>query len=166
MANEGMRMSAAGMAALRRREGAVLRYYNDAANHCTYGVGALAHLGPCTAEERHRPVSVADVDMQLARGVGNAERTVRRRVTHRQLTQAQFDALASFTFNVGEGGARATLEAADDGRFGDVVRHMKGNVFVHPRDANGHRLAPVRLQGLVNRRREEAVPFQAPGAAR
>ena len=38
MANETMRMSATGMVTLRQREGAVLRYCNDAANHCTYGM--------------------------------------------------------------------------------------------------------------------------------
>ena len=37
MVNETMKMSATGLAALRQREGVVLRYYNDAANHCTVG---------------------------------------------------------------------------------------------------------------------------------
>lgn len=34
MANEQMQMRAVGMAALRRREHAVQRYYNDVANNC------------------------------------------------------------------------------------------------------------------------------------
>ena len=65
MANEHMQMSAAGLAALREREHAVLRYYNDVANNCTYGVGTLAHHGPCTADESQRPVTIADVNTQL-----------------------------------------------------------------------------------------------------
>ncbi|WP_343050171.1 hypothetical protein [Burkholderia guangdongensis] len=79
MANEGMRLSEAGWTALRIREHAIMAYYNDQANNCTYGVGTLAHYGPCT---------------------------------------------------------------------------------LHPRDANGRRLAPVRSNGLVNRRRLETAPFR------
>nr|WP_269768884.1 hypothetical protein [Burkholderia ubonensis] len=46
-----------------------------------------------------------------------------------------------------------------------VVSHMHQRVFVHPRDANGRRLAPVRSNGLVNRRRLETAPFRRqPGA--
>jgi lysozyme len=161
MANETMRMSAAGMAALRQREGAVLRYYNDAANHCTYGVGALAHHGPCTSEELRRPVNLVDVDIQLAARVRSAGEAVRLRVRSHPLTQAQFDALVSFTFNTGTGGARSVLDAANRGAIGEVVSHMNSNVYVHPRDSNGRRLAPVRLQGLINRRREETLPFQS-----
>jgi len=161
MANETMQMSAAGMAALRQREGAVFRYYNDAANHCTYGVGTLAHHGPCTPEELRRPVSIAEVNAQLAARVRSTEQVVRQRVRNHQLTQAQFDALVSFTFNTGAAGARATLDAANRGAFREVATHMNSNIYVHPRDASGRRLAPVRLQGLVNRRREETAPFQA-----
>ena len=166
MPNATMQMSAAGMAALRLREGAVLRYYNDAANHCTYGVGTLAHLGPCTPEELRRPVSIADVNLQLATRVRSAEATVRQRVRNHQLTQTQFDALVSFVYNTGAAGARATLDAANRDAAREVITHMNSNVYVHPRDASGHRLAPVRLQGLVNRRREETAPFQAQQAGR
>jgi lysozyme len=164
MPNENMRMSAAGRGALRQREQAVLRYYNDAANHCTYGVGTLAHHGPCTEEELRRPVSMADVNTQLAIKVSTAEAAVRRRVREHPLTQDQFDALVSFTFNTGATGARPTLDAANRGAVAEVSRHINGTVYVHPRDANGRRLPPVRLQGLVNRRREEAVPFQTPAS--
>jgi Lysozyme inhibitor LprI len=55
MPNETMQMSPSGRTALRQRERAVLSYYNDAANNCTYGVGTLAHRGPCTvASSKHR----------------------------------------------------------------------------------------------------------------
>jgi len=166
MANETMRMSAVGMAALRQREGAVLRYYNDAASHCTYGVGTLAHHGPCTPDELRRPVSIVDVNTQLASRVRSAEDAVRQRVRNHQLTQAQFDALVSFTFNTGAAGARATLDAANRGAAREVATQLNSNVYVHPRDANGNRLAPIRLQGLVNRRQEEAMPFQSQQAVR
>lgn len=161
MANEDMKMSAAGMAALRQREGAVLRYYNDAANNCTYGVGALVHFGACSEDELKRPVTIADVNSQLAARVMAVEMAVRHKVKDKPLTQAQFDALVSFTFNTGSGGARHVLEAANRGAVQDVVTQMKHAVYIHPRDAHGHRRAPIRLQGLVNRRNEESAPFQS-----
>lgn len=160
MANETMRMSTTGIEALRQREGAVLRYYNDAANNCTYGVGTLSHSGPCTPEEMRRPVSIAEVNIQLTNTVRSAEEAVRRKVRNQQLTQEQFDALVSFTFNTGPTGARATLDAANRGASSEVATHINNNVYIHPRDATGRRLAPIRLPGLVNRRQEEAAPFQ------
>lgn len=162
MANEGMGMSANGRSELRRREKAVFHYYNDAANNCTYGIGALAHYGPCTEEELNRPVTPNDVDTQLVARVSEAERAVRRGVAHTTLTQEQFDALVSFTFNTGARGAAATLSAANRGAMAEVATHMSRNVYVHPRDANGQKLPAVRLQGLVTRRRDEAAPFQQP----
>lgn len=166
MANEDMRMSAAGMSALRRAEGAAMRYYNDIANNCTWGVGTLAHLGPCTPEELNRSVTAAEVDAQLATRVQDAERAVRQQVRNHPLTQDQFDALVSYTFNLGPRGARVALNAANGGDSNRVARTMAENVWIHPRDARGRRLTPVRSRGLENRRREEARPFQAQRAGR
>ena len=166
MANETMRMSAAGMSELRRRKSVVLRYYNDSANNCTFGAGSLAHRGGCTAEELSRTVTVAEVNASLALRVASAEQTVRRRVNRHSLTQEQFDALVSFTFNAGATGARRTLDAADRGSHADVATHMTNHVFIHPRDGTGRRGRAVRSPGLVNRRREEVTPFQPTPARR
>jgi lysozyme len=159
MANENMHISAAGLTELRLREGAVMHYYNDLANHCTFGVGTLVHHGPCTPEELQRPVTEQEVNTQLAVRVNSAERAVRVGVPDVQLAQAQFDALVSFVYNVGARGAAATLQAANRGAGNDVAAHMNANVYVHPRDARGRRLPAVRVQGLVNRRQREAAPF-------
>jgi lysozyme len=160
MANENMSMSASGRAELRRREDVRLQCYNDMANNCTFGIGALAHLGPCTAEELMRPVTAAQVDAQLATRLHTAEAGVRRHVNRQTLTQPQFDALVSYTFNLGVTGSRSVLDAANRGADADVVTHMNSNVFVRPRDAQGRRLRAIRSQGLANRRREETAPFQ------
>jgi lysozyme len=152
-------MSEAGLTALRQREGIAFRYYNDQANNCTFGIGALVHIGPCTGEELKRPVNEQQVNAQLALHIQTAERAVCRRVNQQQLTQAQYDALVSFVFNVGAGGARQTLDAANRGANNEVVNHVNQNVYIHPRDAAGRRQPAVRSQGLVNRRREEAAPF-------
>jgi lysozyme len=161
MPNENMQMSPSGRTALRQRERAVLRYYNDAANNCTYGVGTLAHRGPCTEEELRRPVTEIDVHVQMTMRVSTAEAAVRRRVTEHALTQEQFDALVSFAYNVGARGASATLTAANAGDMAGVVRHINSNVYIHPVGADGRRGPAVRSRGLANRRRDEAAPFEA-----
>ena len=158
--NDSMSLSAQGRADLRVREGAIQRYYNDVANNCTFGIGTLVHNGPCNAEELRRPVTDAMIDAQLASGIATAEQSVRDQVQDHALTQAQFDAAVSFAYNAGPTGAQPALAAANGGDNAGVVRHMNENVFIHPRDRNGHRGAPVRLQGLVNRRAGEAAPFQ------
>ena len=159
MANETMRTSAAGLSALSEHEGAVLHYYNDSADNCTYGVGTLAHVSPCTAEELRRPVTQAQVNTQLNLRVSVAEAAVRRGVPDRELTQAQFDSLVSFVYNTGAGGAAATLRVANRGDDRGVVGHMTDNVYVHPH-VNGRRGPAVRLRGLVNRRQAESAPFR------
>jgi lysozyme len=161
MPNETMQMSPGGRTALRQRERAVLSYYNDAANNCTYGVGTLAHRGPCTEDELRRPVTETDIHVQMTMRVSTAEAAVRRQVSEHALTQEQFDALVSFTYNVGARGAGATLRAANGGDMANVVRHMNSNVYIHPVGADGRRGQSVRSRGLVNRRQHETAPFQA-----
>ncbi|WP_186183149.1 glycoside hydrolase family protein [Burkholderia gladioli] len=166
MANENMRLSQAGWAALRQRENAIMAYYNDQANNCTYGVGTLVHAGPCTPQELARPVSAAQVNAQLTARVSTAEAVVRRAVSNRNLTQAQFDELVSYTYNAGNTGAQTALRAANQSNDAGVVSSINQRVYIHPRDAQGRRLAPVRSRGLVNRRRLESAPFaQQPAAA-
>lgn len=166
MANETLRMSASGLAELRVREGAIMHYYNDMANHCTFGVGTLVHHGACTAEELQRPVTPQQVDAQLAVRVQRAEQSVREGVPDAVLTQEQFDALVSFVYNVGARGAAATLAAANRGAGTEVATHMNSNVYVHPRDGRGRRLPAVRVRGLVNRRQRESLPFLPPLGSR
>ncbi|OXI75108.1 lysozyme [Burkholderia sp. AU28863] len=161
MANESLRLSDAGWAELRRRESAVMAYYNDQANNCTYGIGTLAHTGPCTPEELRTPVATTQVNAQLAVRVRRAEAAVRRHVPLRQLTQLQFDELVSYAYNTGNTGALAVFRSANQSDDAGVVSHMNQRVWIHPRDDNGRRLAPVRSNGLVNRRRLESVPFQS-----
>ncbi|MGF6608892.1 uncharacterized protein (UPF0128 family) [Paraburkholderia sp. WSM4175] len=57
MTSESKKLSDAEWTALRMRERAVLRYDNDVANNCTFGICALAHFGRCTNDEMRRPVT-------------------------------------------------------------------------------------------------------------
>lgn len=161
MANENMQLSEAGYGELRLSEGVKMKYYNDSANHCTYGIGTLAHHGPCTTQELQTPVTPQMVNAALTARVQIAEKAVRRRVTDAPLSQSQFDALVSFVYNVGEGGAAKTLAAANRGAVSEVAMHMQSMVYVHPIDKQGRRQPAQRVQGLVNRRQRESAPFSA-----
>ncbi len=169
MANENMRMSAAGYAALRVNEGVVMRYYNDAPvnGNCTWGIGTLAHYGPCTPEEMRRTVTPQQANAVLQQRVLEAERMVRATVRDRQLTQAQFDAAVSFAYNSTTVNTRQALEPANRGQMDEVARRFMNNVYIRPRDRQGRVVGPARLSpGLQNRRQRESVPFRQPETAR
>jgi GH24 family phage-related lysozyme (muramidase) len=139
-----------------QREGVVRGYYNDGRGnrgHCSYGIGILAHRGPCTAEELQRPLTSAQLEASFAAAIREAEQAVRRHVTNRQLTQAQFDALVSYTFNTGARGARETFQRVDRGDLRGAANLIMSNTYSTQR---GRR---VFMPGLVPRRREESAPF-------
>ncbi|RDK02757.1 lysozyme [Paraburkholderia lacunae] len=162
-ANDSMRMSQAGYAALRFNEGVVMRYYNDAPvnGNCTWGIGTLAHLGPCTPEELKRTVLPQQANAVLQSRVQDAERRLRAIVTERQLTQAQFDAAVSFAYNSSNVNTRQALSPANGGHMTDVVSQMMSNVMITPRRPDGTAAGPAqRSQGLVNRRVRESAPFR------
>ena len=167
-ANQNLSLSDDGRNDLMRREGVVLHYYNDAANNCTYGAGTLAHLGRCTPQELRTPVNDQDVVTHLNQGIATAQDAVQRNVPDRNLTQEQFDALVSFTYNVGAGGARNVLRQVNSGHDDQAVHTMLQYTHATVRGADGQ---PVRdedgnvvtreLPGLRHRRHEEIVPFRA-----
>jgi lysozyme len=166
VANENMHLSAAGYAALRQSEGVVMHYYNDAPTNgnCTWGIGTLAHYGPCTQAEMNRTVTPQQANTVLQQRVHEAERIVRATVRNVQLTQDQFDAAVSFAYNSTTVNIRTALEPANRGNMADVARHFMNNVYVHPRDNHGRVSGPARFSpGLQNRRRREATPFVQQG---
>lgn len=158
-ANSNAAVSEQGYDELRSRESVVMHYYNDAANNCTFGVGTLVHKGPCTATEKAQTVSMAAVNSELVKRVNQAASYVKQIVSHYKLTQSQFDALVSFTYNVGNGGAKTTLNAANQGNLQQVINTMKKYVYIKK---GGKK---VELKGLVNRRMAEILPFKNPTAA-
>lgn len=167
LANQNLTLSPNGRNLLMRREGVLSNYYNDSANNCTFGVGTLAHHGPCTTAELQAPVSNEDVVSSLQRGIEVAENAVRRNITRHNLTQEQFDALVSFSYNVGARGARNAFQQVDHGHLDRAVLTMMQ--FTHAtvygpdgrpvRDRNGRIVTRI-LPGLVSRRHEEIGPFR------
>jgi lysozyme len=161
-----MHMSPAGLAQLRLREAVTNHYYNDEAHNCTYGVGTLAHIGPCTPAELGSYVDNDKVERSFEAGVLDAESAVKRVVKNQDLTQQQFDALVSFTYNLGSAGAKPVLHLVNRGRLKEAAALMKTYVYVTMRNKNGkpvhgkHRkIVLKRSNALLARREEEMQSF-------
>lgn len=155
-ANDSLIMSPEARARMRKRERDMYKYYDDGGpgrGHCTWGAGILAHRGPCTKDELARPVSKAEVDAEYARRVAKAEREVRSNVRKQTLSQEQFDALVSLTYNAGARGSRSTFKLVEKGDFEGAA----GNIRQMTRTTiNGKKVV---ARGLISRRAEESAPF-------
>ncbi len=83
-------------------EGFVDHPYNDPAGHATIGFGHLIHLGPVTNADRRKwgIITRAEGKRLLLQDLAKYEQAVRKLVKV-PLSQSEFDALVSFTFNVG-----------------------------------------------------------------
>jgi lysozyme len=153
---EALDVSEAGLRFIAAHEGLRLQMYNDAANHCTIGVGHLIHLGPCDGRASEGPflqgISQVQAEELLKQDAQAKVEAVRSLVTV-ALNQAQFDALVSFVFNVGRGNfARSDLLAQlNQGNYEAVPSELK----------RWNKAGGKVLPGLVRRREEEAKLFTA-----
>ncbi len=91
-----MKLSAQGIALLKKSEGFRSRTYLDVAGRATIGYGHLIGMHEIYAGE----ITAAQAEALLAADVAQAEQAVSRLVRV-PLTQGQFDALVDFTFNLG-----------------------------------------------------------------
>jgi len=141
-----LKMSPAGRALIRRFEGCRLVAYLCPAGIWTIGVG---HTRGVKKGDR---CSVQQADVWLTEDLEDAEAAVAMLVKV-PLTQGQFDALVSFTFNLGAKrlGKSTLLILLNKGNYQAAAAQLSRWV-----NAGGKK-----LQGLVDRRAAEAAMFLA-----
>jgi lysozyme len=146
-------LSDQGAAFIARFEGFRAKLYNDPTGHCSIGYGHLVHRGPINGTEpaefrngisQQRAVQLLKSDAAVAASAVNEHVEV-------NLAQHQFDALVSFTFNVGTGafGGSTLLKQLNAARFDAVPGQLR------LWNKGGGKVLP----GLVTRREAEATLF-------
>lgn len=151
-------LSGAGVDLIKKFEGFSAKLYNDPVGHCTVGYGTLVHEGGCNGAPSEQPYLNGVTEQQatalLTDRAAQFQKTINDNVSV-ELTQNQFDALVSFTYNIGSGNFKQStlLKVLNQGNYdavpGEMKRWTKGRV-------NGKL---VDLQGLVARRNAEAALF-------
>jgi GH24 family phage-related lysozyme (muramidase) len=137
-------------------EGFSATLYNDQAGHCTIGVGHLVHHGACRPSEGglEKGITRARALALMVRDASTKIDCVASNVKV-DLDQAQFDALVSFTFNVGEAAFESStlLKRLNKGDLAGVPEELKrwNKITV-----NGRKVAS---KGLTRRRAREARLF-------
>jgi len=156
-----MYMSVKAKINLRQREKKVMRFYDDGGKpgvgHCTYGYGTLAHKGPCTSEELKTKVTEEMVSKSFDERLRDAEKAVARNIKV-ELTQEQFDALVSLTYNAGPTGSRDVYKLVNAENFegaADLISRM-----IYSTQKRKGKAVPVLMRGLIPRREEESAPFR------
>jgi GH24 family phage-related lysozyme (muramidase) len=146
-------ISTKGAAFIAQFEGFVPTIYDDAANppNATVGFGHVVHSGKATGKEPLRKISRAQALELLRADCRKAAAAVAKHVAG-PLTQAQFDALVSFTYNCGEGSLTGStlLLKLNAGDYAAVPAELEKWTHAGPGKP---------LPGLVRRRRAEAELF-------
>lgn len=138
-----MQVSADGLALIRRFEGFSAEVYRCPAGFLTVGYGHRV-------AQAEAPISRDMAERWLQEDAAVAARAIRRLIAV-PLTQGQFDALVSFTFNLGAGALeRSTLrQVINRGEHEEAPRQLLRWVYA------GGRV----LRGLVLRRQAEALLY-------
>lgn len=146
-----MNISQQGLDLIKRYEGIKLKPYRCPAGLWTVGCGHLIGDGIVLPDSWNRTFTLKEVDELLAKDVYRFERGVERYISAK-LTQGMFDALVSFSFNLGLGTLqRSTLRQKinrgdKEGAIKSLLKYNKAGGKV--------------LKGLDLRRKDEAILFQ------
>lgn len=143
-----MKLSNQGLINLKKREGVRNDVYRDSAGFLTVGVGHL--VKPGESYKLGQRISDDEVNRLLREDVEEFE-TLVNTVVKIPLSQNQFDALVSLSFNIGPGGFKksSVLRFLNLGQF-----EAAANAFLLWNKAGGKV-----SKGLVNRRAEEKQSF-------
>ena len=137
---------------IKHHEGFVRKPYQDPIGLWTVGVGHLIGDGKKLPKEWDKEFTDEEVDQILCEDLERFEIGIQR-LTKVNLSQSQFDALVSFSFNVGLGNYQSSTLRAKLNR-GDY--EGASNEFPKWRKAGGKI-----LKGLVRRRADERNLFLA-----
>jgi lysozyme len=138
-------------------ESVSLTPYNCPAGHATIGYGHLLHRGPVTASEEGVAWTIEKANEALQQDISLIEKELSRKLKV-PVNQNQFDALVSWTFNLGIGklveGKCSWLRELNKGNYTSVPELLKrwNKAMV-----NG---MLVELPGLTKRRSLEARLFE------
>jgi lysozyme len=134
----------AGKAIIKAQEGLRLKAYQDTGGIWTIGYGHTRGVKPGMV------ITEAQADDFLTADLEEAEAAVRKLFP--STTQSQFDALASFTFNLGEGQVgKSTLRTLHNaGNYAGAANEFGRWVFDNS----------VKLNGLIKRRAAEAALYR------
>ena len=135
---------------IKHHEGFVRKPYQDPIGLWTVGVGHLIGDGKKLPKEWNKEFTDEEVDNILCEDLERFEIGIQR-LTKVPLTQSQFDALVSFSFNVGLGNFQSSTLRSKLNR-GDY--EGASNEFPKWRKAGGKV-----LKGLVRRRADEKALF-------
>lgn len=160
-----MRTSTAGLAFLEQNEGRVLRVYRDVCGILTCGVGHV--VLPEDALALGDSITEAQCEAFLARDVSKSENAINGAVRV-PISQNAFDALVSFTFNIGVAGflSSTVLRDLNAGNIDDEKRAFE----LWDKDVRGGRKV-IDAELLARRDREVALfltpddPPSVPAAA-
>ncbi len=142
-----------GVTAIEGFEGWIPYLYNDPAGFCSIGYGHLIKRSRCNGTEPaafRDGITLAEGRELLKRDLAVAQRAVTGAVEI-DLTEGQYAALVSFTFNVGGGNFRTStlLKRVNAGDFDDVPRQFRRWIYADGRV----------FRGLQNRREGEIALF-------
>ena len=140
-----------GIKAIKAREGEVLHGYLDSVKKLTVGVGHL--VLPGEPYKLNQPITAAESTKLLRQDLKSAEGAVNNGVTV-PISQNQFDALVSLTFNIG------------NGAFAKSSLLKKLNAKDYQGCADGflawNKAGGKVAKGLVTRRNAERLQFMTP----
>lgn len=143
-----MKTSKKGIELIKRYEGFVGKPYLDAVGIPTIGYGATHYGNGIKVKMTDKPITEEEATILLSKMLVSYEETVNRLVT-RELNKNQFDALVSFTYNLGGANLKSsTLLKKVNANPCDRTIADEFNKWVN---AGGKK-----LNGLVKRRKEEA----------
>ena len=146
-----MNVSQRAIEMLKHHEGVRCKPYRDCVGLWTVGVGHLIGDGKSLPDEWNRTLSTEEVDALLRKDLARFERGVSK-FCPVQLTQGEFDALVSFSFNLGLGTfqrstiRQALLRGDKETAMESLVKYCKAGGKI--------------LKGLQNRRLDERKLFE------